>query len=142
MTENYDDIIHLPHHVSKRHPQMRLYSRAAQFAPFAALTSYGEVVAETARHTSPKVEMMEDDRELLDRKLSILFSNLAERPTVSITYFQPDAHKEGGSYLTVTGVVKAIRDGERMILMDNGKRIGVDSIIGLEGEVFRLIEFR
>lgn len=142
MTDNYDDIIHLPHHVSKRHPQMRLYSRAAQFAPFAALTSYGEVVAETARHTSPKVEMMEDDRELLDRKLSILFSNLAECPTVSITYFQPDAHKEGGSYLTVTGVVKAIRDSERMILMDNGKRIGVDSIIGLEGEVFRLIEFR
>lgn len=142
MTENYDDIIHLPHHVSKRHPQMRLYSRAAQFAPFAALTSYGEVVAETARYTSPKVEMMEDDRELLDRKLSILFSNLAERPTVSITYFQPDTHKEGGSYLTVTGVVKAIRDSERMILMDNGKRIGVDSIIGLEGEVFRLIEFR
>ncbi|MGP1550147.1 MAG: hypothetical protein ACTTI4_05480 [Prevotella fusca] len=142
MTDNYDDIIHLPHHVSKRHPQMRLYSRAAQFAPFAALTSYGEVVAETARHTSPKVEMMEDDRELLDRKISILFSNLAERPTVSITYFQPDAHKEGGSYLTVTGVVKAIRDSERMILMDNGKRIGVDSIIGLEGEVFRLIEFR
>lgn len=142
MTDNYDDIIHLPHHVSKRHPQMRLYSRAAQFAPFAALTSYGEVVAETARHTSPKVEMMEDDRELLDRKLSILFSNLAERPTVSITYFQPDAHKEGGSYLTVTGVVKFIRDSERMILMDNGKRIGVDSIIDLEGEVFRLIEFR
>ncbi len=142
MTENYDDIIHLPHHVSKRHPQMRLYCRAAQFAPFAALTSYGEVVAETARHTSPKVEMMEDDRELLDRKLSILFSNLAERPTVSITYFQPDAHKEGGSYLTVTGVVKAICDSERMILMDNGKRIGVDSIIGLEGEVFRLIKFR
>ena len=142
MTDNYDDIMHLPHHVSMRHPQMRLYSRAAQFAPFAALTSYGEVVAETARHTSPKVEMMEDDRELLDRKLSILFSNLAERPTVSITYFQPDAHKEGGSYLTVTGVVKTIRDSERMILMDNGKRIGVDSIIGLEGEVFRLIEFR
>ena len=53
MTDNYDDIIHLPRHVSKRHPQMSLYNRAAQFAPFAALTGYGAVIAETARQTNP-----------------------------------------------------------------------------------------
>ena len=79
MTDNYDDIIHLPRHVSKRHPQMSLYNRAAQFAPFAALTGYGAAIAETARQTSPKIEMMEDDRQLMDRKLSILFLSFRRR---------------------------------------------------------------
>ena len=136
MTDNYDDIIHLPRHVSKRHPQMSLYNRAAQFAPFAALTGYGAAIAETARQTSPKIEMMEDDRQLMDRKLSILSSHLEEEPTISITFFQPDGRKAGGHYLTITGVVKAIRTNERIIIMKDRKKISIDAIVGLEGEVF------
>lgn len=136
MTDNYDDIIHLPRHVSKRHPQMSLYNRAAQFAPFAALTGYGAAIAETARQTSPKIEMMEDDRQLMDRKLSILSSHLEEEPTISITFFQPDSRKSGGHYLTITGVVKTIRTNERVIIMKDRKKISIDAIIGLEGELF------
>ena len=136
MTDNYDDIIHLPRHVSKRHPQMSLYNRAAQFAPFAALTGYGAAIAETARQTSPKIEMMEDDRQLMDRKLSILTTCLEEEPTITITYFQPDGRKDGGQYLTITGVVKAIRTNERIIMMKDRKKISIDTIVGLEGEVF------
>lgn len=49
MTDNYDDIIHLPHHVSVRHPQMSASQRAAQFAPFAALTGHGRAIEETAK---------------------------------------------------------------------------------------------
>ena len=105
MTETYDDIIYLPHHVSKRHPQMSLYNRAAQFAPFAALTGYEEAIIETARLTAPKVDMMEDNQQLLDRKLVLLSHSLREQPTVSITYFQPDKKKSGGQYLTITGVI-------------------------------------
>lgn len=136
MTDNYDDIIHLPRHVSKRHPQMSLYNRAAQFAPFAALTGYGAAIAETARQTSPKIEMMEDDRQLMDRKLSILSSHLEEEPTISITFFQPDGRKEGGHYLTTTGIVKTIRTNERIIIMKDRKKISIDAIVGLEGELF------
>ena len=136
MTDNYDDIIHLPHHVSKRHPQMSLYNRAAQFAPFSALTGYEEVIAETARQTNPKIEIMEDDRQLMDRKLSILTTCLEEEPTITITYFQPDGRKDGGQYLTITGVVKAIRTNERIIIMKDRKKISIDTIVGLEGEVF------
>ena len=44
MTDNYDDIINHPHHVSKRHPQMSMWNRAAQFAPFAALTGYEDAI--------------------------------------------------------------------------------------------------
>ena len=136
MTDNYDDIIHLPRHVSKRHPQMSLYNRAAQFAPFAALTGYGAAIAATARQTSPKIEMMEDDRQLMDRKLSILSSHLEEEPTISITFFQPDGRKEGGHYLTTTGIVKTIRTNERIIIMKDRKKISIDAIVGLEGELF------
>lgn len=136
MTDNYDDIIHFPRHVSKRHPQMSLYNRAAQFAPFAALTGYGAAIAETARQTSPKIEMMEDDRQLMDRKLSILSSHLEEEPTISITFFQPDGRKEGGQYLTITGIVKAIRTNERIIMMKDRTNISIDTIVGLEGELF------
>ena len=136
MTDNYDDIIHLPHHISKRHPQMSLYNRAAQFAPFSALTGYEEVIAKTARQTNPKIEIMEDDRQLMDRKLSILTTCLEEEPTITITYFQPDGRKDGGQYLTITGVVKAIRTNERIIIMKDRTKISIDAIVGLEGEVF------
>jgi len=136
MTDNYDDIIHLPRHVSKRHPQMSLYNRAAQFAPFSALTGYGEAIAETARQTNPKIEMMEDDRQLMDRKLLLLTNHLEEEPTITITYFQPDGRKSGGQYLTMTGVVKAIRTNERIIIMKDRTKISIDTIVGLEGEVF------
>ena len=136
MTDNYDDIIHLPRHVSKRHPQMSLYNRAAQFAPFSALTGYGDAIAETARQTNPKIEMMEDDRQLMDRKLSILTTCLEKEPTITITYFQSDGRKDGGQYLTITGVVRAIRTNERIIIMKDRKRISIDAIVGLEGELF------
>ena len=115
---------------------MSLYNRAAQFAPFAALTGYGAAIAETARQTSPKIEMMEDDRQLMDRKLSILSSHLGEEPTISITFFHPSFLKAGGHYLTTTGIVKTIRTNERIIIMKDRKRISIDAIVGLEGELF------
>ena len=141
MTDNYDDIIHLPHNVSKRHPQMSLYNRAAQFAPFSALTGYEEVIAETARQTNPKIEIMEDDRQLMDRKLSILTTCLEEEPTITITDFQPDGCKDGGQYLTIKGIVKAIHTNERIIILKDKKKISIDAIIGLEGELFSSFKF-
>lgn len=44
----YDDIINLPHHVSKKHKQMSMIQRAAQFAPFAALTGHDKAIEDTA----------------------------------------------------------------------------------------------
>ncbi len=49
MMNDYNDIINMPHHVSQRHPQMSMLNRAAQFAPFAALTGYGEAILESER---------------------------------------------------------------------------------------------
>ena len=55
--ENYDDIIHLPHHVSKKHPKLSMQQRAAQFAPFAALTGYEDAINETVRLTESEMEL-------------------------------------------------------------------------------------
>ena len=92
----YDDIIHLPHHVSRIHPQMSMEDRAAQFSPFAALTGYDAAIVETARLTAQRVELDEYERQALNKKLQFISEHLNEHPKVSITCFVPDARKEGG----------------------------------------------
>ena len=66
MTDKYEDIIHLPHHVSKKYPQMPVSDRAAQFIPFMALTGYEDAVEETARLTDRKIDLDETQKNLLD----------------------------------------------------------------------------
>ena len=131
----YDDIIHLPHHVSRIHPQMSMKDRAAQFSPFAALTGYDAAIAETVRLTDQRVELDEYERQALNEKLQSISEHLKEHPKVSITCFVPDARKEGGEYVTVTGIVKKIEEHEkRMILMD-GSMILIEDVIRIENEL-------
>ena len=96
--EKYDDIINLPHHVSKKHPQMSLHDRAAQFAPFAALTGYDEEVKEVSRITDQFHPLESKKKEEINQKLCILQEIQYEHPLISICYFVPDKRKEGGSY--------------------------------------------
>ena len=101
----YDDIISLPHHESTKHPKMPALNRAAQFLPFAALAGHDAAVRETARQTDNKIELDESRKEELNEHLQLLREYLVQKPQVSITYFVPDTKKEGGSYLTITGVI-------------------------------------
>lgn len=106
---SYDDIINLPHHVSKNHPPMSLYARSAQFAPFAALTGYEEAVKETARETGDRIEIDEELKKILDEKIQILIENKKQRNELTFTYFIPDSTKEGGKYISIVGIVKKNR---------------------------------
>lgn len=106
MSSKYDDILHLPHHVSTKHPRMCAADRAAQFSPFAALSGHDAAINETARLTCEKIELAEDRREELNRKLQVLADWLPEPVTVTVTYFLPDTRKQGGAYVTVTGQLK------------------------------------
>ena len=132
----YEDIIHLPHHVSKRHPQMSMLDRAAQFSPFAALTGYDAAVEETARLTDRRIELDEYEAQRLDKRIQKLSEHLPERPEVSITYFLPDARKDGGEYITATGCVKRIDHYERRIILMDGTLIPVHEVIEINGELF------
>ena len=129
--QKYDDIIYLPHHISKRHPQMPLLNRAAQFSPFAALTGHEDAILEAARQTDSFVELDEDRKEQLDEQLQLLKENLDLKPVCEITYFQPDDCKSGGSYCKISGRIRKIDACGRILVMENGIRIPLDEIIGL-----------
>lgn len=135
MTDTYDDIINLPHHVSTKHPHMPLMDRAAQFSPFAALTGHDAAVKETARLTDRRVELDELEKEALREKLNLIVEMMDEHPEVTLTYFQPDTKKDGGAYLSVTGCVKKIDEYERVVCMTDGVKILIDEIIEIESEL-------
>ena len=128
----YDDFINLPHYQSKKRAHMSLEDRAAQFASFAALTGHEEAIEETARLTEKKIVLDEAAKEAISEKLFEISQSLDKKWNVSITYFKPDRFKEGGAYLTDIGVVKKIDEVEKIIVMDNGMRIEIEGIIGVE----------
>ena len=139
----YNDIINLPHHQSKTHPHMPLHDRAAQFAPFAALAGYDDMVRETGRLTEAETDLSEDDREVLDRKISRIASALknGQYPAVTITVFVPDEKKDGGSYVSVSGRVKKIDGAARLLILlsengiSDGEAIFIDRIIDISGDL-------
>ena len=132
----YDDIIGLPHHTSPRHPRLPMSNRAAQFAPFAALTGFDGVISETGRLTDRFIPLDEDQKEAIDQRLDILKDRIKERPNASFTYFVPDDKKEGGSYRSASGSVKKIDDIERRITMTDGTRIDIDLLYSVSGDIF------
>ncbi|HHU71172.1 MAG TPA: YolD-like family protein [Clostridiales bacterium] len=136
----YDDIINLPHHVSKSRPAMSRSNRAGQFSPFAALTGYEGAIKETARLTDKKVELDEAAKSVLDEKLRIIQEQLSSHPEIEITYFQPDEKKAGGVYVSTFGVVKKIDSYEKTIVMEDGTRVAIEEIINITGEAVKCID--
>ena len=124
----YVDILHLPHHQSKTHPQMSMLNRAAQFSPYAALVGFDGVIAETGRLTDRKIELSDTEIERIDQKLMLIDEAVHEgqHPEITIRYFVPDALKEGGSYEEYTGPVRNIDSVERTVvfLAENGRSKG------------------
>ena len=131
MRNKYDDIINLPHHISKKHKQMTLEARAAQFAPFAALTGYGDEIKETARLTNKRIDLDEESKSILDNKIQIILKQILRRPIVSITYFIPDLKKDGGKYITVSGIIKRIDKYKQVIILENQIEIPINEIIDI-----------
>lgn len=134
--KNYDDIINLPCPTSKRHPRMTMIDRAAQFAPFAALTGYDDAITETGRLTGTKLDLSEETKEGIDLKINFLIDNIEENPEITVTYFVPDKRKSGGEYLTVTGKLKKIDGYEQTLLMKDGLKISIFEILSIESEIF------
>ena len=140
MNRKYNEIMGLPHHISKTRPQMPMSDRAAQFAPFAALTGYDAAIKETGRLTDERIELDVEALSALDMKYQLLMEALDEAPEVTITYFQPDERKAGGKYLTATGAVKKVDDFERRITMQDGTKIPMDDVLSIDGELFSSLE--
>ena len=125
----YDDIINLPHPTSARHPRMSMIDRAAQFSPFQALSGHGDAIRETARLTDRKIELTEDEKEILDETLCLLSGAGGE---AVFTYFLPDERKDGGAYVTAVGGIKKLDLRSRRVILTDGAAIPVEDILEIE----------
>ena len=130
--KGYEDIIYLPHPVSRNHPPMPVGDRAAQFAPFAALTGYEEAVEEAARLTECRIELDRDRIEELDRELRRLREHIKERPEADIVCFKADERKTGGALVTLSSRVKKIDEYEGRLIMADGSVIAIEDIYGID----------
>ena len=131
----YDDIIDTKYPFDLGHIRMSNYERCAQFMPFSALVGYKEAVIETARITDKKIILDEEAKEILDNKINLIKSKLALRPIINITYFVPDKSKSGGSYRSISGVVRRIDLYKNAIQIDDSK-INICDIIDIDMEEF------
>lgn len=136
--EKYREIIDLPHPTSLTHPRMSILDRAAQFAPFSALTGYDDAIDETARLTDKMVELSDEMKVVLDRKQAFLSKIMSQTPEISVTYFLDDAKKEGGVYKTMKGCLKRIDDYEKQLIFLDGTKISLDRIYDIESDLFHV----
>ena len=139
----YADILTLPHHKASNRPQMSMHDRSAQFSPFAALTGFDDVIAETGRRTDQKIELSESQMTLLNQKLNLIDDAVQDgyHPMVTVVYFVPDAKKDGGSYQEYTGKMRQLDPVERKLvfLADNnrsaGKEISIEDVLEIHDDL-------
>ena len=136
----YDHIMHLPNPEPTVRPRMAIEKRAAQFAPFAALTGYEESVAEEARLTEEKLELSEDMIDMIDARLAVIQHHIKEQPRIAVTYFIPDNKKAGGRYVTVSGNIRKLDGTGHRIIMADGTSIPIDDVRFIEGSLFNAYE--
>ncbi len=134
-SHNYEDILYLPHHVSPSRPRMPKIDRAAQFAPFSALSGFSDAIGETGRLTDERVELGEEAKSELNEELRMIQERIAIHPEVAVTYFQPDKRKSGGAYITATGRVKKIDIYRRTVALQDGTQIPMEEIVRLKSDV-------
>lgn len=132
MNKSYQDIIDLPYQKSTRHPYMARIDRAAQFAPFAALTGHKEAIKETARITEEKRILDENKKFILNNNLQTIISKIDQQPLIKVVYFQEDKTKQGGQYLTIINQIKKVDEYNRVIILVDSSKIKIDDIYEIE----------
>ena len=128
----YEDILHLSHHVSEKHPRMSMHNRAAQFSPFAALTGYDSAIRETARQTNRRMDLSEDEQAEVGERLRLLRDREGERPEAAFVVFVPDARKAGGEYVSLTARVKRVDELARRVILTDGREIAFGDILEID----------
>ena len=131
----YDDIIMLPHPESKSHTRMNRIDRAAQFAPFAALTGYAEAINEAGRLVDAKKELTNEEKELISNKLNYLLENIDLNIEVMVIYFVPDKKKNGGFNQSIQSVIRKL-DIDGTIHFKNKRKINIENVISINSSIF------
>ena len=134
----YDDIINLPHYESKTRKRMSLEARSAQFAPFAALTGYDDKVKETARRTDKRIELSDEEYNIINTKLQIIKEYIKEQPEIKFVIFVKDKLKDGGKYEEVNGKVRVIDEVNEEIILVDKRKILLKEIYDINGEIIKI----
>lgn len=134
----YDDIINLPHYESKTRKRMSLEARSAQFAPFAALTGYDDKVKETARRTDKRIELSDEEYNIINTKLQIIKEHIKEQPEITFVIFVKDKLKEGGKYEEVNGKIRVIDEVNEEIILVDKRKILLKNIYDINGEIIKI----
>lgn len=134
MTQPYDDIIDLPHHVSRRHPPMPRADRAAQFATFAALSGYEDLIAETQREKCQRRSHTQEENEALDQALARLRPLVERRPRIRLRCFVPTPGRQDGTYTVISGRLRVLDETMRTMTFTDGRRVAFDDIYAIEIE--------
>jgi len=132
----YADLLKIPYRPIPGRPKMSLHDRAAQFAPFAALTGFEDEIAETARLTDSFSGPDEEQIKMLNERMQFLKEHLSERPYITAICFRKDEKKEGGAFITVEGNLKYLNETDRTITMTDGKKLDLDLMLRLECPLF------
>ena len=133
-SKKYSDIINLEHHTSKTRPKMSIENRSAQFAPFAALTGYEDMIEEDARYVDEKLEINEDLKDILDVKIIKLRGIINSKPKVRVVYFEKDLKKDGGKYKTIYERLIKIDDYNNKLIFENHLEINISDLIEIDSE--------
>lgn len=142
MNDNYDDIINMPRHISTNRPHMSLYARASQFSAFAALNGYDDAIAETTEFTESKIELSDNELDIINAKIQILSEQAEEMPEISVTYFVPNVKKNGGTYMSVTGNIKKIDEYKKQIIFTNNLKIPINDVSNISGAIFKQLDYK
>lgn len=129
--EKYLDMIDLPYPGKSKHTRMPVRDRAAQFAPFAALTGFGAALKETERITEKRIELDEYEKEKLNEKLRLLLEKQESRPEITVTFFVPDEKKDGGACRTISGHIKRVDEESHCLVLEEGERILLEDVFNL-----------
>ncbi len=132
----YDDIIDRKYEGSTTHKRMSPENRAAQFAPFAALTGHDAAINETARLTTEKIELSVEEQHILSSRLNTALELLPNQPTMEFTVFKPDSLKSGGRYISVSGIIKKYDEYDKTIILTDNTLIKIEDIVSIDGEIF------
>jgi hypothetical protein len=133
--EQYGDIIDREHPDPQTRTRMPRAKRAAQFAPFAALTGYDDLIRESTRHTERQIVLDENKKEELNRKLHALLN--ADEPHEAVfTCFVPDAQKSGGTYEDTVGRLVNADFLYGYLTLDTGRVLDIGDVIEIESELF------
>lgn len=112
-----------------KYPKMSMSDRAAQFAPFAAVTGHKEAILEQQRTTQTKRILSNEEKLEINEKIIELI-NLKSK--CRITYFEKDKTKSGCKYLNRVLSFKRIDELNKVLYFKENIQIQIDDIVDIE----------